>query len=102
MFSIHAWEASFTNSAMEDTLLLIVAVCLVTVYTCIVLGSCSPVHFRAVSAGLGIMCVFLATASGYSISFFFGLKISRLHNIMPFMVLGIGVDDMFVIVNTID
>ena len=51
---------------------------------------------------MGLLCVILSCSAGYSVSFAAGLQISRLHNILPFMIVGIGVDDMFVIVNTID
>jgi len=46
--------------------------------------------------------VFLSLACGYGIAFAVGLKVSRFHDILPFMIMGIGVDDMFVIVNTVD
>ena len=81
---------------------MVTAICMVSVYSIFVLGGCSPVHFRSASAGVGLLCILLATVSGYSISFYFGYLITHIHNILPFMVLGIGVDDMFVIVNTID
>ena len=81
---------------------MVFALFLVTTYSLFVLGSCSPVHFRMVTALIGLSCVMLATTSGYGLSFAFGKLISRLHGFLPFMIMGIGVDDMFVIVNTID
>ena len=71
-------------------------------YSFFVLGSFSTVHFRSVTAMVGMSCVFLSISAGYGTAFALGLKVSKFHNILPFMVLGIGVDDMFVIVNTID
>ena len=47
-------------------------------------------------------CVLLSITSGYGIAFALGFKASTINNVVPFMILGIGVDDMFVIVNTID
>ena len=57
---------------------------------------------RVVSAMLGLCCVGLSIVSGYGISFLLGFKFSRMHGVLPFLILGLGVDDMFVIVNTID
>ena len=75
---------------------------LVTTYSFFVLGALSPVHFRSCTAAIGMMCVVLGAASGYALAFYFGQKSSNFHNILPFMVIGVGVDDMFVIVSTID
>ena len=44
----------------------------------------------------------LSIAAGYGISFTAGYKFSDMHGVLPFLILGLGVDDMFVIVNTID
>ena len=71
-------------------------------YSFFVLGSCSPVHMRVVSAMLGLCCVGLSIVSGYGISFLLGLKFSRMHGVLPFLILGLGDDDMFVIFNFID
>ena len=87
---------------LGDLGLMLGAVVLVFIYSVFVLGGCSPVHFRALSAIIGIGCVFLSIMAGYAIAFGCGQKISQLHNILPFMIIGIGVDDMFVIVNSID
>ena len=75
---------------------------MIFVYTNIVLGSCSPIYFRSVSAMVGLGCVLFAISSGYGLAFALGWRASLAHNILPFMLLGIGVDDMFVIVNCID
>jgi predicted RND superfamily exporter protein len=51
---------------------------------------------------VGMITVALATTAGYGVAFAAGLKLSDFHQLLPFMIIGIGVDDMFVIVNTID
>ena len=85
-----------------DMALLGTAVVLVSLYSYAVLGSFSPVHFRACTAGIGMFCVLISITAGYAISFLFGLKITGFHSILPFMIIGIGVDNIFVIVNCID
>ena len=49
-----------------------------------------------------MLCVGLGATSGYAVAFFFDMQTSDFHNILPFMVIGIGVDDMFVIVSCVD
>ena len=78
------------------------AIILIFVYANIVLGSCSPIYMRSLSAMIGLACVILSVVTGYAVASSFGWKASLAHNILPFMLLGIGVDDMFVIVSCID
>ena len=105
--SLHYYEDAVINAPVEELLiadapLVASAILLVAVYTLFVLGSCSPIHFRAASTGTGTVCLLLSITSGYGVAFATGNLISRAHNILPFMVLGIGVDDLYVIVNGID
>ena len=79
-----------------------VAISLITLYSYLVLGNFSPVHFRAFSAMVGLSCILVGAISGYGLAFAAGFRFSRMHTIIPFMLMGIGVDDMYVIVNTID
>ena len=102
MFSISSWEVLLIDDVVGDLIMMGISLSLVTIYSLFVLGSCSPVHFRCVTALIGLTCVLLATTAGYGMSFAAGKLISRLHGFLPFMLVGIGVDDIFVIVNTID
>ena len=81
---------------------MISAILLVSTYSIFVLGSFSPIHFRSLTALIGVGCVILGAFTGYSVASFFGQLMSDWHSILPFMILGIGVDDMFVIVNSVD
>ena len=81
---------------------MVFAACSILVYSFIVIGALSPVHFRSVTSMMGIVCIFLSIGSGYGLALGLGWKVSNFHSIIPFMILGIGVDDMFVIVNTVD
>ena len=47
----------------------------------------------------GIVSIGMAVASAYGLGAYFGIFYSPLMNVLPFLLLGIGVDDMFVIVN---
>lgn len=78
------------------------SIVLVSTYTVFILGGCSPVHFRACSAGVGLFCIAFAYASCQYVAFALGHKFSNIHSLLPFLLLGIGVDDMFVVCNAVD
>ena len=46
----------------------------------------------------GLFSVLMALVTSYGICSILGFFISPLHNFIPFLLLGLGVDDMFVIV----
>jgi len=48
---------------------------------------------------VGVSSIGLATLAAYGVGFYLGVVYGILHPIIPFLILGIGVDDMFVIVN---
>lgn len=73
-----------------------------SVYCIIFMGSCSPIHFRSAAGGIALLCVALSFASSSGIAYLVGAKSAGIHNLLPFMLIGIGVDDMFVISSAID
>lgn len=66
------------------------------------LGTFSGIHCRLVVSLVGLLSVGLAFAAGSGICFYLGGKTAGVHNLLPFLLIGIGVDDMFVICNAID
>jgi hypothetical protein len=48
---------------------------------------------------VGVSSIGLATLAAYGLGFYLGVVYGLLHPIIPFLMLGIGVDDMFVIIN---
>ena len=80
----------------------IIAVCLIMTYCILFLGSCSPTHCRLILAIVGIFCVVLACTCGEAICYVTGWLNSDFFAVLPILMLGIGVDDMFVVCNAID
>jgi predicted RND superfamily exporter protein len=66
------------------------------------LGSCSPIKFRSGAAGITFLCVALSYGASNGLAYLLGAKSAGIHNLLPFLLLGIGVDDMFVIASAID
>ena len=90
------------NDFNADLILVQIAILTVAIYTCINLGGLSPIHCRCCPSIVGLVCVGVCYLAGFSIAFLFDFKQSGIHNLLAFLLIGIGVDDMFVITNAID
>lgn len=66
------------------------------------MGTCSPIHFRSAAAGIALLCVGLSFAASNGFAFLVGGKSAGIHNLLPFLLIGIGVDDCFVISSCLD
>lgn len=95
-------EEAFTSDLTSDLNLVQMSVSLVAVYCIMFMGSWSPIHFRSAAAGIALLCVGLSYASSSGLAYLVGGKSAGIHNLLPFMLIGIGVDDMFVISSAID
>ncbi|XP_063713445.1 NPC intracellular cholesterol transporter 1-like [Symsagittifera roscoffensis] len=71
---------------------------LVIIYLIMALGKFNRRDQKIYMAICGIVCIGMSMGISYGLSSAFGLFYSPLHNILPFLLLGIGVDDMFVFV----
>jgi hypothetical protein len=67
------------------------------VYVMLTLGTCSCIGHRALLSTAGIVSVVLGLLVSYGLCSACGLFFAPLHNVLPFLLLGIGIDDMFVI-----
>merc|ERR1719341_1896583 len=52
---------------------------------------------RLYLSGMGILSCVMGLASAMGITFLLGLEYNQTHNVLPFIAIGIGIDDMFVI-----
>lgn len=51
---------------------------------------------------MGVFAVVMGIGSSYGLCALFGLTFTYMNTILPFLVLGIGIDNMFVIVQSFD
>ena len=102
LFTTRGLRLAFSEDIQNDLKLIQIAIILVAVYTIIVLGTFSAIHCRLVVSLIGLVCVGISYASGFGLIFLLGGQTAGVHNLMPFLLLGIGVDDMFVICNALD
>merc|ERR1712227_699149 len=69
-------------------------------YASIMLGKLSCVEHRVALATAGIVGVIMGIIVSYGLCSGFGLFYGPMHSVMPFLMLGIGIDDMFVIMQS--
>ena len=68
------------------------------VYTLLFLGRVNSVEHRTLLTAAGIFAVAMGLVISMGLTFIFNLPYTPMHAILPFLCLGIGIDDMFVIV----
>jgi len=88
------------NSIQGDVKLLSIGYVLIVVYLALMLGTFTKIDHKIWMALCGVLCIGLSIGISYGLCGAFGQPITPLHNILAFLVLGIGVDDVFVIVQT--
>ncbi|WAR23969.1 PTHD3-like protein [Mya arenaria] len=95
----------FDDEAMgalsSDVNLLSIGFSLVFIYLSFSIGKYSWVEQKIWLAFSGLLSIGLAIIFTYGIGFATGIMFGPIHQILPFMLLGIGVDDMFVIMESL-
>jgi len=102
MFTNYGLREAFSGDMQNDLALVQISISLVAIYCIFFMGSCSPIHFRSGAAGITLLCVGLSYGSSNGLAYLVGGKTAGIHNLLPFLLIGIGVDDMFVISSNID
>ena len=102
ILTLKAFLVDILGDFNADLVLIQIAIMMVGFYTALNIGSCSPIHCRCCVTIWGLLCVGICYFAGFSISFALGFKQSGVHNLMAFLLIGIGVDDMFVVMNAVD
>ena len=99
-----SFSDEFGDAINADLTLLQAAFVLILSYAALMLSKWDEgcVGSRVAVTFSGIVAIGLATGSAYGLCSMFGLFYSPLMNVLPFLLLGVGVDDMFVVVNAYD
>ena len=74
--------------------------CMMFGYASIMMGRLNCVEHRILLATAGILGVIMGIIVSYGLCSAFGLFYGPMHSVMPFLMLGIGIDDMFVIMQS--
>ncbi|XP_011308362.1 patched domain-containing protein 3 isoform X2 [Fopius arisanus] len=75
---------------------------LIMIYVAAMIGRCNKVQQRIYLSLLGVSVTGQAILSAYGVCFYLGFSYGPVHPILPFLLLGIGVDDMFVIIQSLE
>jgi hypothetical protein len=96
-------DDELTASVVGDIGLMIITYILMFSITCMVFAKRrSLVGTRTALSGCGIGVVIISMVAGYGVCSGLGVIFLSLHQILPFILVGIGVDDMFIIVAAFD
>lgn len=93
---------AFNNGFENDLKLTKISLLVVCLYMILFLGGWSPIHCRLVIAIVGIVSVTIACIIGFAICFYFDQKMTKLHYLIPLLLLGIGIKNIFVLCNALD
>ncbi|KAH3850235.1 hypothetical protein DPMN_092642 [Dreissena polymorpha] len=98
-------ERSFDDEAMgalaSDLNHLSIGFCLVFIYLAFTVSKFSCIEQKGFLAIAGLLSIGMAIVFTYGIGFATGIMFGPIHQITPFMLLGIGVDDMFVMMEAV-
>ena len=86
----------------DDLKLLVLGYILVFGFVLLMVGNFNLVEARPFLSILGLVCIGLGVYSSKGLGGLLGIKETKINSILPFLLLGIGVDDLFVIVTSFE
>ena len=99
-------ERSYDDEIMfvvySNMVILLLGFGLLFLYMVLVLGNLNWIEQRALLSIAGMVVIALSLGSCYGLGFFFGVSFNDMCPVIPFLLLGIGVDDMFIILQCLD
>ena len=75
---------------------------LIFIYVLVNLGKLNSIEQRAWLSVAGIATVLMGVATSFGLAAHMGVFYSKMNQILPFLMLGVGIDDMFVIMQAFD
>ena len=102
-YAYRSLDDSISESALSDMALIVVAFVLMVVF-CVVMNLRirRPVNGHVLLAIGGIATVFFGIGSSFGLVMYTNTPFIGIVAVLPFMVLGVGIDDMFILVDTLD
>ena len=96
-------ETSISESALQEVMLIPFAFMLMTIFCAITLIRFkNQVGGHFLVAFAGILCLFLGIVSAFGMIMLFGQPYISFAGVLPFLVLGVGIDNIFIIIHAID
>jgi len=88
------------STIFGDVSYLVAGFAIVFIYITVMLGKISWIENRVFLSLAGLISVLMGIIVSYGFCSAIGLFFGPMHNVLPFLLLGIGIDDMFVIVQS--
>ena len=80
----------------------VIAAAVAFIYIVLTLGTCSPIFCRASVAFAAAVSVMMPIISGFGLLFFAGQSIGSFHGSLPFLIIVVGIEQVYVICEAID
>jgi len=96
LFSARSLGDVSTQSIFFDAALLAGGYIIMFVYTVLMLGRLNTLEVRLILSVVGIVSILMGFLLGIGISSLLDYPVTPIHSLLPFLCLGIGIDDMFV------
>eukprot|EP01083_Nonionella_stella_P206389 750754_1 len=101
-YTSNGFDDELWRTVVQDSVMFLIAFGVMLVYLQLTLGGISCIHSRPLLATSSIFILICALIFGFGISGYLGMKFSTLVFVVPFLLLGVGVDDMIIIVDTLN
>ena len=96
-------EDAIEENGTGNVRLVAITYVLMISFACIMLGKFkNPLTGHSLLANIGIFSVFLGILAGFGFSIFVRTPFISIVGALPFLVVGIGIDDMFIIIDELD
>ena len=96
-FTQRSFNDLVKGAVEDDYISLAAGNVLIFTYVCVNLGKFNVVEQRVWLSISGIVAVFMGTVSSFGVCQLMGFAWSQMNTLLPFLMLGVGIDDMFVI-----
>jgi len=100
--AVKSYGAVSSEAIFFDGTLMVCGYLLMFLYTSVMLGKLNCVEHRMLLSVAGICSILMGLVIAVGLSSLLGFPYTPMHAILPFICLGIGIDDMFVIVQCLN
>ena len=101
-FTMRSFDDIMDQSLKTDVKTMAAGYMLIYLYVLLNLGKLNMVEQRMWLAVTGILAVMMGVVTSFGIAAYLGVFYSQMNQLLPFLMLGVGVDDMFVIMQAFD
>ena len=96
-------DDAIAESSGSDITLVSITFSLMITFACVMLGKfLNPLTGHSLLANAGVFAVALGILSGFGLAMWCRVPFVSIVGVLPFLVLGIGIDDMFILVDELD